>query len=140
LGEWTGQTDWSIVTYPVTKGTRNFKWAYEKDDGYYSGADKAWIDDIFFPESMQLVGIHDKLEMDDFLRIYPNPAKDFITVETWILGPYSLELNAVNGQSIYRAKVQEPIHHIDISSFQKGLYFITIESADYTRVEKIVKY
>ena len=140
MGEWTGQTGWSIITYPVTKGTHNFKWAYEKDDKYYSGADKAWIDDIFFPESMQLVGIYNSIELDDISKIYPNPANDLITVETKILGPYSIELNAVNGQLIYSAKVQEPIHHIDISSYQKGMYFITIESADFTRVEKIVKY
>jgi hypothetical protein len=63
-----------------------------------------------------------------------------ITLKTKILGSYSIELNAVNGQLIYRAMVQEPIHHIDISSFQKGLYFITIKSEDYTRIEKIVKY
>jgi len=128
LGEWTGQTDWSIVSYPVSKGTRNFKWAYEKDDGYYSGADRAWIDDIFFPESMQLVGIDDKQEMDDILRIYPNPANDLITVETMILGPYSIELNAVNGQLIYRARIQEPIHHIDVSAFQKGLLRLDLKS------------
>jgi hypothetical protein len=139
-GEWTGQTDWSIVTYPVSKGTRNFKWAYEKDEEYYSGADRAWIDDIFFPESMQLVGIRDKQQMDDQFRIYPNPAKDMITVEMRIPGPYSIELNSVNGQLIYSARIQEPIHRIDVSSFQKGLYFITVKSANYTRVEKIVKY
>ncbi len=140
MGEWTGETDWSIVTYPVTKGTRNFKWAYEKDDSFESGADKAWIDDIFFPESMQLVGIHNSKESDAILRIYPNPASDLITVETKILGPCSIELNAVNGQLIYNARILEPVHHIDISSFQKGLYFITIRSEDHTWIEKIVKY
>ena len=139
MGEWTGQTDWSIVTYPVIKGTRNFKWAYEKDVEYYSGADRAWIDDIFFPESMQLVGIHDTRMADDRVRIYPNPANDLITIEMKISGPCSIELNAVNGQLIYSAQTQESIHHIDVSSFQKGLYFITVKSEDYTRVEKIVK-
>jgi hypothetical protein len=139
MGEWTGETDWSIVTYPVTAGTRNFKWAYEKDDSYYSGADKAWIDDIFFPESMQLVGIHDAKVVDDIIRIYPNPASDLITLETKISGPYSIELTAVNGQLIYHARIQEPVHHVDISSFQKGLYFITVRSEDYTGIKKIVK-
>ncbi len=140
MGEWTGETGWSIVTYPVTKGTSNFKWAYEKDDTYYSGADKAWIDDIFFPKNMQLVGIHNSKEMDDISKIYPNPANDLISIETKILGPYSIELNAVNGQLLFSTRIQEPIHQIDISSFQKGIYFITIKSEDYTRIEKIVKY
>ncbi len=140
MGEWTGQTDWNIVSYPVSKGIRNFKWAYEKDDEYYSGADRAWIDDIFFPESMQLVGIYDTKALDEIFRIYPNPAKDLITLETKISGPCIIELNAVNGQLIYSTRTQEPVNHIDVSSFQKGLYFITIKSADYTRIEKIIKY
>jgi hypothetical protein len=140
MGEWSGETDWSIVICPVTKGTRHFKWAYEKDYSYYSGTDKAWIDDIFFPESMQLVGIHNSTEADDIAKIYPNPAKNLITMETKILGTYSIELHAVNGQLIYHARIREPVHHIDISSLQKGLYFIKIRSEDYTRTEKIVKY
>jgi hypothetical protein len=139
IGEWTGETDWSIITYPVPKGTHTFKWAYEKDYDYYFGADKAWIDDIFLPESMQLVGIHNSKEIDDLSKIYPNPANDLITIETKISGPYSIELNSVNGQLIYRARILEPVHHINVSSFQKGMYMITIRSEDYTRIEKIIK-
>ena len=139
MGEWTGETDWSIITYPVTKGTLNFKWAYEKDDSYYSGADKAWIDDIFLPESMQLVGIHNSKEIDDFSKIYPNPANDLITIETKISGPYSIELNSVNGQLIYNSITEGTTHQIDFSSFQKGVYLITIRSEDFVTTRKIIK-
>ena len=51
MGSWGGNQAWAQVTYPVTPGTRIFKWAYSKDVSYSSGSDCAWIDDIIFPMS-----------------------------------------------------------------------------------------
>lgn len=51
MGSWSGNQDWTQVTYPVTAGTRTFKWTYSKDVSYASGSDCAWIDDIVFPMS-----------------------------------------------------------------------------------------
>lgn len=51
LGSWAGTQDWTQFTYPVTAGTRTFKWTYSKDVSYTSGSDCAWIDDIVFPMS-----------------------------------------------------------------------------------------
>jgi len=48
-GEWSGDQDWRQVSFPVTAGTRNFKWTYAKDSSAYEGSDTAWIDDIVFP-------------------------------------------------------------------------------------------
>ncbi|HUU20771.1 MAG TPA: carboxypeptidase regulatory-like domain-containing protein [Sedimentisphaerales bacterium] len=47
--EWSGQVDWTQVSFPVTAGTRTFKWVYEKDLMISEGSDTAWIDDIVFP-------------------------------------------------------------------------------------------
>ena len=47
--EWSGQTDWQRVAFPVRGGNRKFTWAYIRDAGGAGGADTAWIDDIEFP-------------------------------------------------------------------------------------------
>lgn len=46
---WYGLEDWTPVSYPVSAGTRTFKWEYMKDwsDSHYE--DAGWIDDIVFP-------------------------------------------------------------------------------------------
>ncbi len=49
LGEWSGDVDWSIQTYPVTPGLHSFEWRYEKDVNTSNGDDAAWVDYIIFP-------------------------------------------------------------------------------------------
>ena len=35
--------------------------------------------------------------------------------------------------------MEGPTHQLDLSSFQKGVYFITIRSNDFVRTRKIIK-
>lgn len=48
-GQWSGQEDWTAVSFPVTAGERTFEWVYSKDSSVSAGDDTAWIDDIIFP-------------------------------------------------------------------------------------------
>ena len=48
-GEWAGEQNWALVSYPVTAGNHQFRWQYIKDLSVNGGSDKAWIDDICFP-------------------------------------------------------------------------------------------
>jgi hypothetical protein len=76
--------------------------------------------------------------LSDF-KIYPNPADDKLTIETRESGQHFIEINSLNGQLLYTDRMEGPTHQIDISSFGKGLYFITVRSRDYVRTEKIIK-
>ncbi len=48
-GAWSGEEDWSEVSFAVDEGTRTFEWTYSKDSSDSEGDDTAWIDDIVFP-------------------------------------------------------------------------------------------
>lgn len=48
-GRWSGEQDWTEVSYPVASGERSFTWTYSKDESSSDGSDTAWIDDIIFP-------------------------------------------------------------------------------------------
>ncbi|NTW25168.1 MAG: Gingipain R, partial [Lentimicrobium sp.] len=48
-GSWSGDVNWSNVSYPVTTGSHTFKWTYSKDGSATSGLDAVFVDDIFFP-------------------------------------------------------------------------------------------
>jgi hypothetical protein len=54
-GSWSGNQNWDEVTYPVSSGSRTFKWEYSKDGSVSSGSDCAWVDNIIFPQSFQNV-------------------------------------------------------------------------------------
>ena len=51
MGSWSGNQPWTQISYPVSAGTRTFKWTYSKDYAQTAGFDCAWIDDIVFPAS-----------------------------------------------------------------------------------------
>jgi len=48
--KWSGEKDWTQVSFSVAAGTRTFEWTYEKDGSESEGEDTAWIDDIVFPQ------------------------------------------------------------------------------------------
>jgi len=72
-------------------------------------------------------------------RIYPNPLIDLLTIETEQPGHISVEITSLNGQLIYSSTMKETSYQIDLSSFQKGVYFITIRSKNSVTTEKIIK-
>jgi len=49
MDQWSGESDWSEASYPVTTGLHTFKWAYEKDQSVSNGSDCAWVDFITLP-------------------------------------------------------------------------------------------
>jgi len=74
------------------------------------------------------------------LSIYPNPTKDLLTIETGIVGKHIIEITSLNGQLINSIEMVGSSHQLDLSSLQKGAYFITIRSKDFVTTEKIIKY
>ena len=72
-------------------------------------------------------------------QYYPNPVNDILTVETSQPGQHFIEITSLNGQLLYSDKIEGPTHQIDLSSFEKGLYFITVRAKDFVKTEKIIK-
>lgn len=48
-GSWAGEAAWGMQSYPVTAGSRTFRWTYSKDVSDNGGSDCAWLDHIVFP-------------------------------------------------------------------------------------------
>ncbi|MHC1702740.1 MAG: M14 family zinc carboxypeptidase [Tenuifilaceae bacterium] len=53
--KWSGEQNWSTVSYAVTTGSHIFKWTYSKDLSSTAGSDCGWIDSIVFPPTLQNV-------------------------------------------------------------------------------------
>lgn len=59
-GNWSGlQKEWSTFSIDLAAGTHTAVWAYQIDEKYSEGADRVWIDNIFFPEGAIFIAIDD---------------------------------------------------------------------------------
>ena len=85
------------------------------------------IDEISYKSVLGLNSVE-----NDFVNIWPNPATDRISV-TGMEG--SLTLTALNGQNVF-STIHKDITSIDMSTFQKGIYFLKEENGN---VKKVIK-
>ncbi len=85
---------------------------------------------IVYTTSVHIVGINDITVDDALLKVYPNPAKDIVTIENnGNLRMEELVVTNVLGQTVYRQKAQNSmVHQIDLSGFTSGLYSVRIKT------------
>jgi hypothetical protein len=74
------------------------------------------------------------------IKIFSNPTTGCINIQIHMPGPKFIVITSLNGQLLYTDRMEGYTHQIDLSSFEKGLYFITVKSRDYARTEKIIKF
>lgn len=70
--------------------------------------------------------------------LYPNPAKDFIFLETADL-PIKSELTDIFGNKIMKIESMKLRESIDISNLNNGIYFIRLYYTERIEVEKFMK-
>lgn len=74
------------------------------------------------------------------LKLFPNPAKDHLSISGIIEGNAYLALTDLNGKRVleYTGNVSET-HDINISALDKGIYFLQVTQGEQTRAMKFVK-
>jgi hypothetical protein len=73
------------------------------------------------------------------LSVYPNPTTGFITIHTVHPEHMTVEITSPGGQLISSREMEGGTLQLDLTSFSKGVYFITIRSRDSLTTRKIVK-
>jgi len=96
---------------------------YFKDYYYYSAHNVSSINSI-------------NLEM---IKLYPNPTKDIINLETSDNSISQCNVYNVNGQIVKSFKVFQGNNIYNISDFKTGIYFIQIPTQNGIVNKKIIK-
>lgn len=137
---------------PVYDGTQN-SWVQEEIDiSDYLGesilirfkliSDGFLTDDGFYFDDLQVKTIEENLSVSsveiDKMSVYPNPTNDVLNINT-TLQDYIINLYSVQGQLIYEDVKLSGIHKLNLASFSKGVYLMTISSKDAQRTFKIIK-
>ncbi len=140
MGEWSGELDWEMVSYPVTQDFHTFRWVYEKDSYTSSGEDCAWVDFIVFPPLDIATGIihHNNDEGDFTINISPNPARSNLNIAYTLGSSTEVEIVIYDllGHKIMNvmtnAQHQEGEYNLqlDVSGIRSGIYLCRISTLE----------
>jgi hypothetical protein len=82
-------------------------------------------------------GIKDTQNTDISVKIYPNPSNGIYTIENY--KDAELIITDVLGKQILAQKIAKGLSEINLTTYNNGVYFIKIKSADTTNVIKLIK-
>ena len=117
------------VNIPLSGLDNGIYWLYARDS----------TGNISEPEAFTIMGVGIEYYRAEHIKIYPNPTNTQLNIETGISDLYNIEITSLNGQLMLSKEMEGTSHHIDLSAFQRGIYFITIRSKDFVTTEKIIK-
>ena len=72
-----------------------------------------------------------------FFRVFPNPAKNAVTVST-VKGSEAIRIFNTVGMLIKEIKAPKSIESVDISGMSSGVYFVSVTDKGETKTEKLV--
>ena len=74
-------------------------------------------------------------EIDKNIKVYPNPATDFINVKTSRKSTY--KIIDFNGKVVHQGNLEETENRIDITGKQSGIYFLTVTDLQKHEVQTV---
>ncbi len=132
--------DWAGSGYGASKpiidlnqwaGMGNIKIQFESFNQY---GNNLYIDNV---EVSNTLGLFDEDNNSD-ISIYPNPARDNLTVILRDNKNYKLSISNLQGQILMENEISSAQSRIDISKLPKGVYVISIENAENSATRKLI--
>ena len=90
-----------------------------------------------------VTSIHELTVEAGQIKVYPNPASDFVNIEIEpeYLGKTELTLYSMQGQRLYRQSINQITERMSIRHLPPGTYILMVKHADGRRLsQRIVKY
>lgn len=82
-----------------------------------------------------LTSVRPKLDQQREVRAYPNPAHDYVNIETKLSGSYQLTVYAINGNIVHSQKgVNAQTIQLATTDWNSGNYFVEIIGANHKKV------
>lgn len=90
-------------------------------------------------QPVEVTIVDTKSDNNYIINIYPNPTHTSFIIQTVTSDLINLDIVSINGQLLFSQEMLGTTHQIDLTSFQKGVYYITIRSKDFVTTRKIIK-
>ncbi|WP_167618425.1 fasciclin domain-containing protein [Maribellus sediminis] len=92
------------------------------------------IDKVILPD-LNLTSVNELRDVG--FKIYPNPARDFINIQTDETGA-DIKIMNIAGKVVFHQNLESNLERIDVSSFSPGVYLLTIEMNGLLNTKKII--
>ena len=141
VSRWSGDQNWTRVSFFVPAGLHNVKWEYAKDEVVSAGEDAVWIDYVDFPATANFSTVSLENIQTKELMVYPNPAKDILNIvvsETQSI--QSIQLINLLGQSTSFSLISGVNNTIqmDTKHLANGIYFLHLMEQNTMKTAKII--
>ena len=124
---------WATFTTASFTATNTFAVVYIRALGAVDGNTEVFYDNFSLVEEV--------LSVDDVLaskfNVYPNPAKDFLTIDSRNINISSVNVFNVLGTKVLERKELND-NKLDISSLSNGIYFLKISADNATLTKKFI--
>lgn len=132
---WSGENDWTFVSYDFEAGSHVFQWIYDKNNHGQSGSDCAWIDDITLPRTCKVTKIEETTVKKNH-ALYPNPTTGSFTL---VLEEESnVNIFNVLGQNVMSLSKVSGCQQIGLENAPKGMYLVLIQNGSTTETKKLI--
>ena len=132
-----GAIDSILALNAIAKGDSiELKWTVRAFEATVDQRDAALAFNIKFVRD-NAVGIKEAAFANTFV-MYPNPATGFVILSTTTKGTFDYELIDILGRSIATGNFENEVK-IDLTSIEKGTYFIVIKKDGLQTTDKIIK-
>ncbi|HRH35053.1 MAG TPA: T9SS type A sorting domain-containing protein, partial [Catalimonadaceae bacterium] len=130
-----GGTIWQNESIEGLSSEENLLWIFFSDsiNGWLGGSG------IYHTSTGGVTPIHKTLVSNPSFTLYPNPAEEWVNLKTE--SPISsLKVTDALGREVFAQSEAFPENNrLDISAWKPGLYWLRIQTAEGTAVQKVVK-
>ena len=121
---WSGEIDWTFISYPVSEGSHCFEWLYAKNPKNIAGSDCAWIDDITLPRACIVTEV-EVLTTPKPAMLYPNPSHGIFTID--LVEESNVAIFNVLGQCVMSLQQVSGSHEVHLDNVPRGMYLVQIQ-------------
>ena len=111
-----------------------YEWTISHDDYQQKTGVVDITENLVMNIYMDPITIVDELEVD--IKLYPNPAEDFVTIHT--KSNTSFKLLSIDGKVVISGVIEEPKYILDLQNIHSGIYFLQLEMEEKLISKKIV--
>ena len=112
---------------------KSYKWSVQTVDNSYNASAFATYEEII--SSNNSMEYYDKR-----IKVYPNPANEYvnISIEEEIYGKKTVQIFDISGKLVLSDSFMDNHYQITTNNFIKGIYFMKINSTEFSYVGKII--